>query len=93
MSGQAIVNPQELEQFAKNLKQFNSQLQTMTTSLNGQFRQLGDTWRDQQHARFAQEFQQTMQVIQRFLKISEEHIPFLLEEARLANEYLKYRKR
>jgi uncharacterized protein YukE len=64
---QAIVNPEDLTKFAHNLKQFNAQLRQSMSQLNGQFSQLGSTWRDQEHQKFAQEYQQTMKVIERFL--------------------------
>lgn len=74
---QAIVSPDELERFAQNLKQFNAQLADSLSRLNGQFANLGETWRDQEHAKFAQEYQQTVQVLHRFMQTSEQHIPFL----------------
>lgn len=85
------ATPEELRKFAQNLKRFNAELGDMTSRLQGQFRQLGDTWRDQEHARFAQEFEQTIRTIQRFLKISEQHIPFLLKKAQRLEEYLRMR--
>lgn len=88
---QAIVNPQELRQFAANLKQFNNDLQAKSSSINGQFNHLGETWRDQQHAAFAQEFAHTMQTIQKFIQISEQQIPQLLRKAELAEQYLQHR--
>lgn len=36
------------------------------TRLNAQFRQLGDTWRDQEHQKYGQEFEQTMRVLAQF---------------------------
>lgn len=90
MSGdQAIVNARELRQFASSLKRFNSELKSSTTRLQGQFRRLGDTWRDQEHARFAQEFEQTMKTIKRFMAVSEQHIPFLIRKAQIIEEYLR----
>ena len=52
---------------------------------------LADTWRDQEHDRFRQEFEATMQVLERFLEVSEEHIPFLLRKAERIEEYLQQR--
>ena len=89
MSYQAIVNPEELERFARELKQFNSQLRDKTKRIHGQFRQLDQTWRDQEHQKFAREFEQTMRVIQRFIQMSDSHIPFLLRKAQRAKEYLQ----
>lgn len=86
MSAQAIVNPDDLERFARELKQFNLQLRDSTSRLQGQFAQLGDTWRDQEHHKFAQEFEQTMRVIHRFLQVADQHIPFLLRKAQRARD-------
>lgn len=79
---QAIVQPEELERFASGLKQFNLQLRDSTQRLQGQFHQLGDTWRDQEQQKFAREFEQTMRVLQHFMQTSDEQIPFLLRKAR-----------
>ena len=91
MSQQAIVSPEELERFALNLKQFNAQLGEKVSQLQGQFRQLGQTWRDQEHQKFAQEFEQAMSVIQRFMKTADAHAPFLLRKAQRAKEFLQQR--
>lgn len=85
---QAIVDPEELTRFAQNLKEFNAQLKQSMSRLNGQFSQLGQTWRDQENQKFAQEYQQTMKVIERFLQTSDQHIPFLLRKAQRVREYL-----
>lgn len=88
---QAIVDPAELRRFAGNLKRFNADLQAAVAGLHGQLMALGDSWRDQEHDRFRQEFEATMQVLERFLEISENHIPFLLRKAERIEEYLAQR--
>ncbi|GAK59600.1 hypothetical protein U27_06585 [Candidatus Vecturithrix granuli] len=85
---QAIVDPEELARFASNLRQFNVQLQEGMLKLNGQFDQLSSTWRDQEHQKFAQEYEQTMKVLTHFLQVSDQHIPFLLRKAQRVREYL-----
>jgi len=85
---QAIVRPEDLETFARNLKVFNEHLKQDSNILRGQFNAVGTTWRDQEHAKFAHEFNETMKVIHRFIQISDEHIPFLLRKAQRAREYL-----
>lgn len=87
----AIADPEELERFAQNLRQFNAQMHDSMSRLQGQFASLGDTWRDQEHAKFAQEFQQTSRVLQNFMKASEDHIPFLLRKAQRIRDYLNQR--
>lgn len=88
---QAIVDPAELRRFAHNLKQFTGDLQTQIAALHGQMLGLGDTWRDQEHEKFCMEFEQTVQVVERFLDAANEHIPFLLRKAERVEEYLHQR--
>ena len=88
---QAIVNPDELRRFAQVLKRFNADLRDSLSSLHAQLIGLGDTWRDQEHERFRQEFEQTMQVVDRFLEASDQHVPFLLRNAEHIENYLHHR--
>lgn len=88
---QAVADPEELERFAQNLKQFNTELRSSMSRLQGQFSSLGDTWRDQEQARFAHEFQQTMHVLQNFIQVADAHIPFIYRKARRLREYLNQR--
>lgn len=88
---QAIVDPGELRRFAANLKRFNADLQASLAGLHGQLVGLGDSWRDQEHDRFRQEFEQTMLTLERFVEVSGEHIPFLLRKAERIEEYLSQR--
>jgi uncharacterized protein YukE len=88
---QAIVDPGELRRFAANLKRFNADLQAGLSGLHGQLLTLGESWRDQEHERFRQEFEATMQVLERFLDVAAEHIPFLLRKADRIEEYLSQR--
>jgi uncharacterized protein YukE len=88
---QAIASPEDLERFARELKQFNAQLRDSMSRLNGQFANLGETWRDQEHQKFAQEFQQTVRVLARFNQIADEQIPFLMKKAQRLRDYLQQR--
>jgi uncharacterized protein YukE len=88
---QAIVDPAELRRFAGNLKRFNADLQVGLAGLHGQLIALGDSWRDQEHERFRQEFESTIQVLERFIEVTEEHIPFLLRKAERIEDYLSQR--
>ncbi|MBX3002229.1 MAG: WXG100 family type VII secretion target [Caldilineaceae bacterium] len=91
MSPQVYASPEDLERFAQQLKQFNTQLRDTTASLNGQFNRLGDTWRDQEHAKFAQEYEQTMRVLQQFIRSADQQIPFLQRKAQRLREFLNQR--
>lgn len=88
---QVVATPEEIERFAQQLKQFNSDLHSRMSVLQGQFHRLSDTWRDQEHARFAQEFEQTVRVLAQFERASEQQIPFLLRKAQRLRAYLGQR--
>ena len=88
---QAVVDPAEVRRFASNLKRFNSDLQTGLGSIHGQMVGLGDTWRDQEHEKFREQFEETMKVLARFIESANEHIPFLLRKAERIEDYLLQR--
>ena len=87
----AVVDPEELRRFAQMLKHFNADLQNKMGALQGQLHQLGQTWRDQEQQKFAEEFEQTMRVVARFVDATNQHIPFLLRKAERIEEYLQQR--
>lgn len=88
---QAIVDPGELRRFAQSLKRFNDDLQQQLTVLHGQLAGLGQSWRDREHDKFVEEFEQTMMVVARFVDSANQHIPFLMRKAERIEEYLQQR--
>ena len=88
---QAIVDPQELRRFASNLKHFNEELEAQMGVIHGQLGNLGQTWRDREHEKFAEEFEQAMMAMKKFLEASQQHIPFLLRKAERIEDYLQQR--
>jgi uncharacterized protein YukE len=88
---QAIVDPLELRRFAQNLKKFNTELEERLTSLRAQLHSLGATWRDQEHKKFVEDFEEHMKVIGRYVEVTNEHAPFLLRKADRIEEYLQQR--
>ena len=88
---QAIMDPEEVRRFAEELKRFNGDLQDRMTSLVARFAALGDTWQDQEHVKFAEEFKQTMKALKKFVETSNQHTPYLLRKAQRIEEYLNQR--
>jgi len=88
---QAIVDPEELRRFAQSLKKFNTDVQERITSLTGQLAALERTWRDQEQKKFAEEFEQQIQVLGRFLEMIDHHIPYLMRKSEIIEEYLQQR--
>jgi WXG100 family type VII secretion target len=86
---QAIVDPEELRQFARSLKKFNTELRDRLARLHHDLQGLGSSWRDQEHKKFTQEFEEHMKVIGRFLELTDKHVPYLLRKAEQIEQYLQ----
>ena len=85
------MDPQEVRRFAEELKRFNTDLQDRVVSLQARFAALGDTWQDQEHTKFAEEFKQIMKAMKKFVEVSNQHTPYLLRKAQRIEEYLNQR--
>ncbi|MCA8996750.1 MAG: WXG100 family type VII secretion target [Planctomycetaceae bacterium] len=88
---QAIANPEELRAFALRLKQFNNLLSDQATLLAGQLESLSTTWRDQENAKFTEEFHEHMRLLAQFVEANNQHIPYLMRKAERLEEYLQQR--
>jgi uncharacterized protein YukE len=88
---QAIVDPEELRRFALSLKKFSGDVQERMTSLSGQMATLERSWRDQEQKKFAEEFQEQIQGLARFIEVIDRHVPYLLRKAEIIEEYLQQR--
>jgi uncharacterized protein YukE len=88
---QAIMDPEEVRRFAKELKRFNEEVQVKAGALQARFAALGSTWQDQEAEKFGEEFITTMKVLKKFTEISEKHTPYLLRKAQRIEEYLDQR--
>ena len=88
---QAIMDPEEVRRFAKELKRFNEDLQSRAAALQARFSALGTTWQDDEQQKFADEFTTTMKAMRKFLEVSEKHTPYLLRKAQRIEEYLNQR--
>ncbi len=88
---QAIMDPELVRRFAEELKRFNVDLQNSLAGLQARFAALGDTWQDQEHAKFAEEFKQTVKALKKFVEVSNQHTPYLLRKAQRIEEYLNQR--
>jgi len=89
LMAQAYVDPSELRRFAQDLNRFNGELHSLIAGLHARMLSLEKTWRDQEQRKFAEEFEQTMRVLNAFLKLSERHVTFLLKKAGYIEDYLQ----
>jgi hypothetical protein len=59
--------------------------------LHVRFFVFGEISRDREHEKFVEEFEQTLQVMKRFVEATNQHVPFLLRKAERVEEYLQQR--
>ena len=88
---QAIMDPEKVRRFADELQRFNSELENRMSMLHARFAALGDTWSDQEHEKFADEFKTAMKALKKFVELSRAHSPYLLRKAQRIEEYLNQR--
>jgi len=88
---QAIMDPGEVRNFAGELKRFHDDTRGRMSKLQARFLALGETWEDQEHEKFAEEFKQAMKALRRFMDVSEKHVPYLLRKAQHIEDYLRQR--
>src|SRR5215510_7619876 len=88
---QAIMDPEKVRRFAEELQRFNADLENRMILLQARFAALGDTWQDQEHEKFSEEFKQAFKALKKFVELSREHAPFLLRKAQRIEDYLNQR--
>jgi WXG100 family type VII secretion target len=88
---QAIVDPEELRQFAQGLKKFSNEVQSRVSLLGTQMAALSKSWRDQEQKKFSEEFEQQVKGLSRLIEVIEHHIPYLVHKAEIIEEYLQQR--
>ena len=78
---QAIMDPEQVRRFAEELKRFNTDLQNRMSALQARFAALGDSWQDQEHSKFSEEFRDTLKALKRFAEVSIQHTPYELSKS------------
>ncbi|MFG0262565.1 MAG: WXG100 family type VII secretion target [Novipirellula sp. JB048] len=85
---QAVVDPEQLRQFASHLQRFSAELKQRSAGLTVQMNQLEQTWRDDQQRKFSGEFNAQLRSLARLIQATEEHVPYLLRKAEQIEAYL-----
>jgi uncharacterized protein YukE len=88
---QAIMDPEKVRRFAEELQRFSTDLENRMVLLHARFAALGDTWQDQEHQKFAEEFVQALKALKKFTETAKAHTPYLLRKAQRIEEYLNQR--
>ncbi len=85
---QAVVDPEQLRQFAAQLKNFAEDLRQRSTTLATQMNRLEQTWRDEQQRKFSEDFIVQLRGLTRIIQSTEQHVPYLLRKAEQIDAYL-----
>lgn len=86
---QAIVDPEQLRQFAAMLKRYSQQVRESTSALTQAQSRLADSWRDQEHRKFVDEFEEQVKLVNKLLEATDLHVPYLLKKAEIIEQYLQ----
>jgi uncharacterized protein YukE len=86
---QAIVDPEQLRQFAAMLQRYNQNLRESTSALTQAQARLLESWRDQEQKRFSEEFEDQVKLVQKLIEMTEQHIPYLVKKAEIIEQYLQ----
>lgn len=84
----AAVDPAELHAFATELKRFNAEVQSEVATLRQRFSRLGESWQDQERAKFAAVLEKTLGVYARLVEATDLQVPFLLRKSQRIQDYL-----
>lgn len=85
----AVVDPGELRRFAQDLKRFNGSLLNQMAVMQSRLSELGQSWRDQEHKKFVEQFDANMKVLVRFTEEADQYVPYLLRKAEHIDEYMQ----
>lgn len=88
---QVHANPEEIRRFIGELKQFNERIGDEFGKLDMRFKRLGETWRDQEYAKFSEVFQQTFKMLNKLTAETTTYTSFLAKKAKALEIYRETR--
>lgn len=88
MSSQVYVNPEEIDIFTSEIRNFLESLSNSTNRLNHSFETLANSWQDRKRNEFEEQYRALLQVLKQFENNSEEKIQHLTVLSHKAKDYL-----
>ena len=88
MSNQVVVDPEEIDKFISEIRNFLENLSDSSNRLNHSFGTLANSWQDIKKNEFEEQFHELLQVLNRFENSSEEKIQHLNVLSQRAKDYL-----
>ena len=86
---QAIGNPEEMRKFANALINYLNTVEEETGRIASQFNQLGDSWKDAQHQKFENDFNELRAQVAAFKEKAADYPPHLFAMAADLEQYLR----
>lgn len=88
----AIVDPEELRKFSYHLQKISMDLRGLKDSTRVKMNHLNQTWKDQENAKFVQQFEQDMKLLDKLMHTAEEYSAFLKRKASSLDPYFNTKK-
>jgi uncharacterized protein YukE len=86
---QVHIDPEQLRNFAGELKKFNKVVNSYFQAMPGEMNRLGNTWRDQEYEKFKRGFGPALQKLSVFTQETEKVIPQIERDASAIEDYQK----
>ena len=84
-----VVDPEKLREFARLLRGFSKEAESSVGELSAQLGRLGNDWRDQEFAKFAEHVRRTQASLSNFARETARTVPQLEKDADVIAEYQK----
>jgi uncharacterized protein YukE len=85
-----IRDIESLERFAGQLQAFNQDLTQIMSKIEGQLQNLGDSWRDEQYARFVETWRAASNPMRKYLGDSPGYVRYLKTKAAKLRDAQRY---
>lgn len=85
-------NPDEMRTFANHLNKLATEFRALKDSTRAKMSHLGQSWKDNENAQFAQQFEHDIKPLERLIQTAEEYSNFLKKKAGTLDIYLNTKK-
>lgn len=81
-------NPDEMRQFAYHLKKLAMDFRGLKDSTRVKMNHLNQSWRDNENAQFAQQFEQDIKPLEKLIETAEKYSDFLKKKASKLDDFI-----
>jgi hypothetical protein len=85
----AIIDVDELRRFISTFGHIRGMMREKKEYINGEFKSLGEVWKDKNYQQFEKTFSLTVVEIEQFLRHAEAYSDYLRRKADAADRYLE----